>query len=101
MISAPVLALISIPLWLLDAPSVGDSLSPKLEVILLLDGQGHLKLIFPKFDTVYVLPAASAFFWLLFPPLHLGLDSLHLIFLGFDVCIVLVQLILGMAILEL
>ena len=62
MISAPVLALISIPLWLLDAPSVGDSLSPKLEVILLLDGQGHLKLIFPKFDTVYVLPAASAFF---------------------------------------
>ena len=31
----------------------------------------------------------------LFPPLHLGLDSLHLIFLGFDVCIVLVQLILG------
>ena len=62
MISAPVAAPISIPLWLLEAPSVGDSLSPKLEVMRLLDGQGHLKLIFPKFDTVYVLPAASAFF---------------------------------------
>ena len=38
-------------LWLLEAPSVGDSLSPKLEVMRLLDGQGHLKLIFPKFDS--------------------------------------------------
>mgnify|MGYP007007066323 CR=1 FL=1 len=101
MISAPVLALISIPLWLLDAPSVGDSLSPKLEVILLLDGQGHLKLIFPKFDTVYVLPAASAFSWPLLPSASSRLDSSHLFFLGFDICIVLVQFILGMAILEL
>ena len=37
MISAPVDAPISIPLWLLEAPSVGDSLSPKFDVIRLLD----------------------------------------------------------------
>ena len=50
------------PLWLLDAPSVGELRSPKADVMRPDDGQGQVKLISPAVNGVNVSPFASAFF---------------------------------------
>lgn len=59
--SVPVDAPMSTALWLVDAPSVGASLEPKYEVIRLLAGHGHVKVISPILTVLYVCPCASAF----------------------------------------
>ena len=61
-ISLPVDAPMSIPLWFDEAPSVGELLPPNPDVIRLLEGQGHIKLISPRLVVLYVVPAASACF---------------------------------------
>ena len=65
----PVGAGISIPLWYVDAPTVGAFLGPKGEEILLCPGTGHIKLPEPPgllpsdpLSSVLLLPG------LVFPP---------------------------------
>ena len=92
----------SMPLWLEEAPSVGEDRPPNPEVIRPLDGQGHVKLMSPRFFVLYVFPAASAFFLASssFLP-HLRLDGFDGVLLGLDILFILGKLALSCAYLAL
>ena len=57
----PLLAPISIPLWLLEAPAVGEFLSPKGLVTLWEDGQGHVNCGEPLFSDWLLSGFSSGF----------------------------------------